>query len=66
MHIVLLVLIIPFALFLSGLTVAALLLVFTAVVEFPATLAALIAMGWFGYYNLGRFARRQEIPCEQI
>jgi hypothetical protein len=66
MHILFLLVIIPFSLLLASLGTAALVLVFTAIVEFPVVLAGLLATGWFAYYNIGRFAKRQGIPCQQM
>ena len=64
MHIVFLLLIIPLALLVAILGVSVALLVLSAIFEFPVVLAGLIALAWFAYYNLGKFAKRPGMPCQ--
>lgn len=66
MHIVFLLLIIPFALLVAILGISAAVLLLSIIVEFPVSLAGLLALGWFAYYNLGKFARDQGVPCQQM
>lgn len=65
MHILLLIVVVPFAILLGGLGLLGLTVFMSFIIEFPLALLVLLGIGVLRYYLVTMSAKR-EVPCEQM